>query len=98
MVAEYNRRRRVIVDGLNAIGLHTFEPQGAFYAFPQVSHLGLNSETFVERLLLEEQVAVIPGDTFGPSGAGYVRACYATSLDKIEAALDRIERFVRRVS
>ncbi len=98
MVAEYDRRRRVIVDGLNAIGLHTFEPQGAFYAFPQVSHLGLNSEAFVERLLLEEHVAVIPGDTFGPSGAGYVRACYATSLDKIEAALERIERFVRRIS
>ncbi len=95
MVAEYNRRRRVIVDGLNAMGLPTFEPQGAFYAFPQVGHLGLSSEAFAERLLHEEQVAVIPGDAFGPSGAGYVRACYATSLEKIEEALTRIGRFVR---
>lgn len=98
MVAEYDRRRQVIVTGLNTIGLHTFEPQGAFYAFPEVACLGLSSEQFVERLLLEEQVAVVPGDAFGPSGAGYVRACYATSMDKIEEALERIERFVRRVS
>ena len=95
MVAEYDRRRRVIVSGLNEIGLPTFEPQGAFYAFPQVGHLGLTSETFAERLLFEHHVAVIPGDVFGPSGAGFVRACYATSMDKIEAALDRIEHFVR---
>lgn len=98
MVAEYDRRRNVIVSGLNSIGLPTFEPQGAFYAFPSVAHLGLNSEAFCERLLTEEQVAVVPGDAFGPSGAGFVRACYATSMDKIEEALERIERFVRRVS
>ncbi|MFV9503333.1 MAG: aminotransferase class I/II-fold pyridoxal phosphate-dependent enzyme [Oscillochloridaceae bacterium umkhey_bin13] len=98
MLAEYDRRRRVIVAGLNALGLPTFEPQGAFYAFPYVGHLGLSSEAFCERLLVEEQVAVVPGDAFGPSGAGYVRACYATSLDKIEAALERIERFVRRIA
>ncbi len=95
MVAEYDRRRRVIVDGLNQIGLPTFEAQGAFYVFPQVSHLGLTSEEFAEQLLHDQQVAVIPGDAFGPSGAGFVRACYASSLDKIEAALDRIERFVK---
>lgn len=98
MVAEYDRRRQVIVSGLNSIGLQTFEPRGAFYAFPSVGHLGLTSEQFCERLLSEEQVAMIPGDAFGPSGAGYVRACYATSLDKIEEALERIERFVRRVA
>lgn len=98
MVAEYDRRRRVIVSGLNSIGLPTFEPQGAFYAFPSIAHLGLGSEAFCDRLLTEEQVAVIPGDAFGPSGAGFVRACYATSMDKIEEALERIERFVRRVS
>lgn len=98
MVAEYDRRRQVIVAGLNSIGLKTFEPQGAFYAFPSIAQLGLSSEEFCERLLVEEQVAVIPGDAFGPSGAGYVRACYATSMDKIEEALERIERFVRRVS
>ena len=95
MVAEYDRRRRVIVDGLNQIGLPTFEAQGAFYVFPQVSHLGFTSEEFAERLLHDQQVAVIPGDAFGPSGAGFVRACYASSLDKIEAALDRIDRFVK---
>ncbi len=98
MVAEYDRRRQVIVGGLNSIGLPTFEPQGAFYAFPYIGHLGLSSEQFCERLLVEEQVAVIPGDAFGPSGAGYVRACYAASMDKIEEALERIDRFVRRVS
>lgn len=95
MVAEYDRRRRTIVAGLNAIGLPTFEPQGAFYVFPQVANLGMSSEVFAERLLREQQVAVIPGDTFGPSGAGFVRACYAASMEKIEAALERIERFVR---
>ncbi len=95
---EYDRRRRVIVGGLREIGLPTFEPQGAFYAFPHVGHLGMSSEEFCERLLTEERVAVIPGDAFGPSGAGYVRACYATALDKIEEALERIERFVRRVT
>jgi aminotransferase len=98
MVAEYDRRRQVIVSGLNSIGLPTFEPQGAFYAFPYVGRLGLSSEQFCERLLVEEQVAVVPGDAFGPSGAGHVRACYAASMDKIEEALERIDRFVRRVS
>lgn len=98
MVAEYDRRRQVIVGGLNSIGLKTFEPQGAFYAFPHIGHLGLSSEQFCERLLVEEQVAVIPGDAFGPSGVGHVRACYATSMDRIEESLERIERFVRRVS
>ncbi|HEX5688538.1 MAG TPA: aminotransferase class I/II-fold pyridoxal phosphate-dependent enzyme [Roseiflexaceae bacterium] len=95
MVAEYDRRRKVIVSGLNEIGLPTFEPQGAFYVFPQVSHLGLTSEEFAERLLHEQHVAMIPGDAFGPSGAGFIRACYATSMDKIESALDRTEQFVR---
>ena len=98
MVAEYDRRRKVIVSGLNSIGLPTFEPQGAFYAFPSIAHLGLTSDQFCDQLLMEEQVAVVPGDAFGPSGAGHVRACYATSMDKIEEALKRIERFVRRVS
>jgi aminotransferase len=98
MVAEYDRRRKAIVGGLNAIGLPTVEPRGAFYAFPQVGHLGLSSEEFAERLLREHEVALIPGDIFGPSGAGHVRACYAASMDKIEAALDRIERFVRTIA
>jgi aminotransferase len=98
MVAEYDRRRQVIVNGFNTIGLPTFEPQGAFYAFPQVGHLGLSSEQFCERLLTDAQVAVVPGDAFGPSGTGYVRACYATAMDKIEEALERVERFVRHIA
>jgi aminotransferase len=98
MVAEYDRRRRVIVNGFNSIGLPCFEPRGAFYAFPSVAHLGLSSEEFCERLLQEQRVAIIPGDIFGPSGAGFVRACYAASMDKIEAALDRIEHFVRAIT
>jgi aminotransferase len=97
MVAEYDRRRRLLVDGLNRIGLPTFEPRGAFYAFPQISSTGLSSDEFTERLLREEQVAVVPGNAFGPSGEGHVRMCYATAYEKIEEALVRIERFVARV-
>jgi aminotransferase len=96
MVAEYDRRRRMFVDGLNALGLRTFEPRGAFYAFPQVTDAtGLDSETFAQRLLEEEHVAVVPGGAFGPSGEGHVRACYATSYEQLEEALRRIGRFVR---
>jgi aminotransferase len=97
MVAEYDRRRRLIVDGLNAIGLKTFEPRGAFYAFPQVSGTGLDEETFANRLLQEERVAVVPGSAFGKGGEGFVRCSYATSYDRIEEALVRIERFVKRI-
>lgn len=95
MVTEYDRRRQTIVAGFNQIGLPTFEPKGAFYTFPQVGHLGITCEEFAERLLLEQQVAVVPGDAFGPSGAGFVRACYATAYEKIEMALERIDAFVK---
>ena len=94
MVAEYDRRRRTFVAGLERIGLPTVEPRGAFYAFPRISGTGLTSEEFVERLLFEHRVAVVPGDAFGPSGAGYVRASLATSFEDLEEALVRIERFV----
>jgi aminotransferase len=97
MVAEYDRRRRLLVDGLNALGLETFEPRGAFYAFPRISSTGLSADVFTERLLTEERVAVVPGDAFGPSGAGHVRMCYATSYEQLEEALRRIGRFVARV-
>ena len=98
MLAEYDRRRRLIVDGLNGLGLRTFEPRGAFYAFPEVtSATGLDSDTFAERLLTEERVAVVPGSAFGPSGEGHVRACYAASYARIEEAIGRIGRFVERV-
>jgi aminotransferase len=96
MVGEYDRRRRLMVDGLNELGLRTFEPRGAFYAFPQITSTGLDSETFTERLLREERVAVVPGGAFGPSGEGHVRACYATSYEQLEEALVRIGRFVDR--
>src|SRR5690606_6784374 len=96
MVAEYDRRRRLIVDGLRAIGLPTFEPRGAFYALPEVKVTGLDSVTFSERLLEEERVAVVPGNAFGACGEGYVRACYASGYEQIERALERIGRFVQR--
>jgi aminotransferase len=98
MVSEYDRRRRVIVQGLNDIGLPCFEPKGAFYAFPSIASTGLSSEEFAERLLLEERVVVVPGSTFGDCGEGYIRCCYAVSLKDIEEALSRMERFVRRHS
>jgi aminotransferase len=97
MLAEYDRRRRLLVDGLNRLGLTTFEPRGAFYAFPRIASTGLDDETFAERLLVEERVAVVPGSAFGPSGAGHVRMCYATSYQGLEVALARIGRFVDRV-
>ena len=97
MRLEYEQRRRVIVDGLNQIGLPTFEPHGAFYAFPQVSGTGLDDESFAERLLKEKRVAVVPGSSFGKGGEGFVRCSYATSMDKIEEALDRIQEFVKGI-
>jgi aminotransferase len=96
MRAEYDRRRRLLVDGLNQLELRTFEPRGAFYAFPQITSTGLDSETFAQRLLEEERVAVVPGSAFGPSGEGHVRACYATAYEQLEESLVRIGRFVER--
>ncbi|MDM7998461.1 MAG: aminotransferase class I/II-fold pyridoxal phosphate-dependent enzyme [Dehalococcoidia bacterium] len=96
MIEEYDRRRRVIVKGLNDIGLSCFEPKGAFYAFPSIKVTGMTSEEFAESLLLEEKVAVVHGNAFGPSGEGYVRCCYATSMQNIEEALERMARFVQR--
>lgn len=96
MVEAYDRRRRLIVEGLNAIGLDCFEPRGAFYAFPSIQRTGMTSQEFSERLLREEQVAVVPGDAFGVGGEGFVRCAYAASLEDIEEALRRMERFVMR--
>jgi aminotransferase len=98
MRAEYDRRRRLLVDGLNRLGLATFEPRGAFYAFPRITSTGLTDEAFAERLLTEERVAVVPGSAFGPSGVGHVRMCYATSYEGLEEALRRIGRFVERLA
>jgi aminotransferase len=96
MRQEYDRRRRLIVDGFNTLGLDCFEPRGAFYAFPSVAASGLSSDAFAWTLLEEEEVAVVPGEAFGQSGQGFVRAAYAQSYEKIEEALNRIESFMRR--
>ena len=96
MVAEYDRRRRLLVAGLNRLGLSTFEPRGAFYTFPDIRASGMDDETFAESLLREEGVAVVPGNAFGPGGDGFVRACYATAYEKIEEALARMEKFMSR--
>jgi len=96
MVEDYNRRRLVMVKGLNAIGLPCHEPQGAFYAFPSIKVTGMSSEEFAEKLLVAEKVAVVPGSAFGNCGEGYVRCCYATSLAEIEEALSRMKRFVEK--
>jgi len=96
MVEDYNRRRMVMVSGLREIGLDCFEPKGAFYAFPSIKSTGLTSEEFAEKLLLEEKVAVVPGNAFGSCGEGYVRCCYATSMTEIEEALNRMKRFVNK--
>ncbi len=96
MVGEYNLRRKYIVSAFNEMGLNCFEPKGAFYAFPSIANTGLNEEEFCEKLLLEEHVAVVPGSSFGASGSGHVRVCYATALPKIEQAMERIDRFLGR--
>lgn len=96
MVKEYDRRRRLIVNGLNSLGMPTFEPRGAFYAFPSTLVTGMDEETFSTRLLEEERVAVVPGSAFGAGGEGFVRCSYATAYEKIEEALYRLERFVSR--
>ena len=96
MIASYDMRRRFIVDGLNEIGLDCFEPKGAFYAFPSVRRTGLDEHEFCERLLVEEHVAVIPGSAFGRGGEGHVRCAYASSMENIEKALERMYRFMRR--
>lgn len=95
MIKEYDHRRKLIVEGLNYIGLPTFEPRGAFYTFPKVSVTGLDDEKFSERLLQEKHVAVVPGSAFGSAGKGFVRCSYATAFDQIEEALDRIDQFVK---
>jgi len=96
MVKEYNKRRLVIVKGLNDIGLPCFEPRGAFYAFPSIKSTGMKSFDFAERLLNEEKVVVIPGTAFGKAGEGYIRCSYAAPLPDIEEALARMKRFVER--
>ncbi|MCU0485146.1 MAG: aminotransferase class I/II-fold pyridoxal phosphate-dependent enzyme [Anaerolineales bacterium] len=96
MREEYDRRRKLIVAGLNQLGLKTFEPRGAFYAFPNIRASGFDDETFAMKLLDEEKVAVVPGNAFGAGGDGFVRCSYATAYTKLEEALFRMDRFMRR--
>ncbi len=96
MVTAYNHRRRLLVKGLNELGLSCFEPEGAFYAFPSIKSTGLSSNDFAEMLLNEARVAVVPGSAFGAAGEGYIRCCYAVSTGEIEEALDRIRGFVSK--
>jgi aminotransferase len=92
----YNVRRRLLLDGLNSIGMPAFEPRGAFYVFPDIRVSGMSSEEFAMTLIEEERVAAVPGPAFGLGGEGYVRMCYATARDKIEEALERMHHFVIR--
>jgi aminotransferase len=96
MRKKYDRRRQLIVSRLNEIGLETFMPQGAFYAFPKITCTGLDDELFANNLLQEEKVAVVPGSAFGAGGSGFIRCSYATQYEKIEQALEKIEGFVKR--
>ena len=98
MREEYNRRRRLMVNGFNKIGLECREPKGAFYAFPSIKSTGLTSEEFCQKLLESQKVAVVPGNAFGESGEGFVRASYCYSVEHIKEALVRIERFLEEIS
>jgi len=96
MVREYNRRRRVMVNGFRNAGLGCFEPLGAFYVFPCIKSTGMTSDEFCEKLLLEEKVLTVPGSAFGACGEGYIRATYANSYENIVEAMKRISRFVSK--
>lgn len=94
---QYRLRRNFIVDALNKMGLKCHLPRGSFYAFPNITSTGLTSKDFAVRLLQEEKVACVPGSAFGPSGEGFLRCCFATSLEQIQTAMERMAKFVERV-
>ena len=95
MVREFNRRRILIVDGFNKLGLDCFEPKGAFYTFPSIKSTGLTAEEFADKFFASQHVITIPGTAFGEAGAGHMRCAYATSRDDIKIALDRFEDFLK---
>ncbi len=97
MRTSYNQRRKMMMKGLRELGLRCFEPRGAFYIFPNITSSGLDSEEFCTRFLREEKVAVIPGTAFGPAGEGFVRMSYATSVEELEIALERLKKFMMRL-
>lgn len=95
MKEAYNNRRRFMLESFNRIGLSCFEPKGAFYIFPSIESTGLTSEEFATQLLMQEKVAVVPGTAFGESGEGFIRCSYATSIEELKIAIERIEKFVK---
>lgn len=97
MRESYDRRRRLMVDSFRQMGLECFEPLGAFYVFPSIRQTGMTSEAFCQKLLEEKRVACVPGTAFGPCGEGHIRCSYATALDKLNTALDRMSDFLREV-
>lgn len=97
MLKAYDQRRRVLVNGFNALGLDCLDPDGAFYTFPSIRSTGLSSDEFCERLLAEQKVAMVPGNAFGACGEGHVRATFATGIDDLREALARTERFLARL-
>ena len=96
MIAEYDRRRQIMIEGFRKIGVPLYEPEGAFYVFPCIKETGLSSMEFCEKLLEEEEVLVIPGHIFGAGGEGYIRCSYAYSEEILRTALERIERFINK--
>nr|WP_230986665.1 aminotransferase class I/II-fold pyridoxal phosphate-dependent enzyme [Cohnella fermenti] len=97
MVASYDRRRRLFVEGLRQIGLPCLEPRGAFYAFPSIAHTGMTSAQFAERLLAEANVVTVPGDVFGAGGEGHIRCTYASSMNQLNEALERMGNWLHRL-
>jgi aminotransferase len=97
MVESYNQRRRLVVKGFRDIGLDCHEPQGAFYAFPSIVSTGLSSEAFAQKLLIEAKVAAVPGNVFGQGGEGFIRCSYATSVQQLIEALDRIGNCIKKI-
>lgn len=96
MASEYNRRRRVLVNGFRKMGLECFEPLGALYVFPCIKSTGMTSDEFCEKLLMEERVLAVPGNAFGECGEGFIRACYAASMDDLIEAIKRIDKFINK--
>ena len=97
MAEEYDVRRRIMVDGFRKLGMDCFEPKGAFYAFPSIKISGLGSEEFCERLLYSQKVALVPGNAFGESGEGFIRASYCYSSEHIKEALERVGKFLKEL-
>lgn len=96
MSNEYNRRRRILVEGFREMGLSCFEPLGALYVFPCIKSTGMTSDEFCEKLLMEEKVLAVPGSAFGECGEGYIRACYASSTEDLIEGIRRIRKFIEK--